>query len=95
LWDDVWIFCFGEHGDEYQAKEKLALIPNMMYLPRVKTQTQFKSESLKPRESTIKETSKEMARNVLVVRQQTSEVGDGIQSRGILTKKRKSKLMYL
>jgi len=32
----VWNFLsFGELGDEYQAKEKLALIPNMMYLPRV------------------------------------------------------------
>jgi len=31
----------------------------MMYLPRVKTQTQFKSESLKPRESTINEKTNE------------------------------------
>jgi len=46
--------CFGEHGDEYQAKEKLALIPKLMYLPRVNAKTQIKSESLKPRENTIK-----------------------------------------
>ena len=43
----VWIFLsFGELGDEYQAREKLALIPNMMYLPRVQGKTQIKSESL-------------------------------------------------
>jgi len=38
--------CFGELGDEFQAKEKLALIPNMMYLPRVQANTQIKSDSL-------------------------------------------------
>jgi len=27
-------FYFGELGDEYQAKKKLALIPNMMDLQR-------------------------------------------------------------
>jgi len=31
----------------------LDLIPNMMYLSRVNAQTQFKSESLKPRGNTI------------------------------------------
>jgi len=35
---DVWI--------QYQAKMKLALIPNMMYLPRVQAIPQMKSESL-------------------------------------------------
>jgi len=38
---------------------KLVLIPNMMYLPVVYTKTQFKTKSLKPREGTIKETSRE------------------------------------
>jgi len=41
---------------------KLALIPNMMYLPRVNTKTQFKSESLKLRENTIKEKSLKVRR---------------------------------
>jgi len=38
--------CFGELGDEYQAKEKLALISNMMYLPRVQANPKIRSESL-------------------------------------------------
>jgi len=46
-WDDVWIFCFGEHEDEYQVKEKLSLIPKLMYLLMVYAKTQFKSERLK------------------------------------------------
>jgi len=46
--------CFGELGDEYQAKEKLALIPNMMYLPRVQANTQIKGEVYKPKVDTIK-----------------------------------------
>ena len=66
-----------------------------MHLPRVKTQTQFKSESLKPRESTIKETLKEMVHNMLVVRQQTLEVGNGIWNQGILNEERKRNLTYL
>jgi len=53
---DLW---FGEHGDEYQVKQKLPLIPNMIYLLKVYARTQFKSESLKPRESTIIENLKE------------------------------------
>jgi len=36
-----------------------ALIPNMMYLLRVYAKTQFKSKSLKPRESIINKNSKE------------------------------------
>ena len=51
--------CLGEHGDEHQAMEKLPLIQNMMYLPKVYAKTQFKSESLKPRDSTINENLKE------------------------------------
>jgi len=35
---------------------------HMMYLPRVMTQTQFKSESLKLRENTIKENSRKVGR---------------------------------
>ena len=52
---DMWI--------QYQAKMKLALIPNMMYLPRVQANTQMKSESLKPKEDTFKEISKEKVMN--------------------------------
>jgi len=52
---DEWIWiCVWELGDEYHAKEKLALIPNMIYLLRVQARTQFKSEAYKPREDTIK-----------------------------------------
>ena len=47
----------------------------MIYLPRVKAKTQFKSESLKPRGNTIKEKPIKVARNRLFVRQQTREVG--------------------
>jgi len=46
-----------------------------MYLPRVNAKTQIKSESLKPRENTIKEKPMKVARNRLFVRQQTREVG--------------------
>ena len=46
-----------------------------MYLPRVKTQTQFKSESLKPRENTTKGNQRKVTRNMLVVRQQTRKGG--------------------
>jgi len=46
--------CLRELGDEYQAKKKLALIPNMMYLPRVQDNTQIKSEAYKPKVDTIK-----------------------------------------
>jgi len=49
---------FGACGGWFQAKMKLALIPNMMYLPWVHAKTQFKSESLKPRDIIIKENSR-------------------------------------
>jgi len=49
-----------------------------MYLPRVYAKTQIKSESLKPSENTIKENSRKVLRNMVFVRQQTREVGDGI-----------------
>jgi len=71
---DLWMYLrervwsgFGEGGGWVQAKMKLALISNMMNLLMVKTQTQFKSESLKLRENTIKENLKEMVHNMLVV----------------------------
>jgi len=51
--------CFGELGDEYQAKEKLSLIPTMMYLPRVQANTQIKSEAHKPKVDTIKGKTRE------------------------------------
>ena len=59
-----------------------ALIPNMMYLSRVQAKTQFKSESLKPREITIKDNSRKMVRNRLVVRQQTRDVGMEFRIKG-------------
>ena len=37
--------CFGERGGECQDKEKLALRPKLMYSPRDKAKTQFKSKS--------------------------------------------------
>ena len=55
-----------------------ALIPNMIYLSRVQAKTQFKSKSLKPRESTIKEKLKGMVRYKLVVRQQKRKEKDEI-----------------
>jgi len=54
----VWIE-FGSVG--FKQGSELTLIPNMMYLPRVKTQTQFKSESSKPRENTINEKPRKVA----------------------------------
>ena len=60
---------------------KLALIPKLMYLPRVQAKTQFKSESLKLRENTIKGKPTKVGRNMLVVRQQTREIGWDLESR--------------
>ena len=54
VFETVFEVALGTCGCWLQAKMKLALIPNMMYLPRVKTQTQIKNESLKPRENIIK-----------------------------------------
>ena len=59
----------------FRHGSKLTLIPKLMYLPRVQAKTQFKSESLKPRENTIKDKPMKVARNRLFVRQQTHEVG--------------------
>jgi len=42
-------------GGGFRPSFELALIPNMMYLPRVKILTQFKSESLKPIENETNE----------------------------------------
>ena len=53
----------------------------LMYLSRVKTQTQFKSESLKPRENTIKPKPIKVGRNMLVVREQTREIEWDLESR--------------
>jgi len=41
------------------TRMKLALTPNMMYLLRVYAKTQFKNKSLKLRESTTQENSRE------------------------------------
>jgi len=57
---DLWM-CFGEcvwiefGSVGFRQGSELALIPKLMYLPRVNAQTQFKRKSWKPRESTIKE----------------------------------------
>jgi len=61
FWECDWS-GFGACGSWFQVKMKLALIPKLMYLPRVKTQTQFKSESLKPGENTIKEKPRKVGR---------------------------------
>ena len=42
--------CFGEVGDEYQAKEKLALIPNMIEVQR-EDQGRMKTEASKNTDS--------------------------------------------
>jgi len=47
----------------------------LMYLPRVNANIRIKSESLKPRENTIKEKPMKVGRNMPVVRQQTHEIG--------------------
>jgi len=52
----VWIE-FGSAG--FKQGFELALISHMMYLSRVYAKTQFKSKSSKPRESIIKQNSKE------------------------------------
>jgi len=50
-------FC-GSVRDVPSLGEVKALIPNMMYLPRVQANTQIKSGSLKPREDRFKENSR-------------------------------------
>ena len=81
LWD---VFGFLSGMDFWKCeghtrrRRSQALIPNMMHLPRVYAKTQFKNESLKPREITIKENSRKEVHYMLVVRQQKREVGDGI-----------------
>ena len=62
--------------------ETFALIQNMMYPQRVQAKTQFKSESLKPGENTIKGKLRKVARNMLLVRQQIREVGMEFRIRG-------------
>jgi len=86
--DDLWM-CFREWDwsgfgaceSWFQPKMKLALIVKLMYLPRVQAKTQFKSESLKARENTIKEKTNESGRDMLVVRQQTREIRWDLDSR--------------
>jgi len=75
VFEDVFEVALGACGGWLHAKMKLALVPNMMYLSRVYAQTQFKSKSLKPRENTVKEKTRKVARNRLFVRQQTHKVG--------------------
>ena len=70
-WMNGWWKCEGRT----RPRRSQALIPKLIYLPRVKTQTQFKSESLKPTENTIKEKPMKVAHNMLIVRQPTHEVG--------------------
>ena len=53
----------------------------LMYLPRVNANIRIKSESLKPRENTIKEKPMKVVRNMLVMRQQTHEIGWVLESR--------------
>ena len=52
-----------------------------MYLRRVNANTKIKSESLKPRENIIKEKPMKVGRNMLIVRQQTREIGWVLESR--------------
>ena len=52
-----------------------------MYLPRVNTNTQIKSESLKSREHTIKEKPMKVGRWRLVVSQLQREVGMELESK--------------
>jgi len=81
LWDVLGIFSgmdFWKREGRTRPRRSQALIPNMMYFPRVYAKTQFKSKSLKPIESAIKETTKEMVRYMLVIRKQKCEAGDGI-----------------
>ena len=54
-----------------------------MYPLRVQAKTQFKSESLKPRENTIKEKTKKVAHNLLVMREQTRAVGMEFRIKGL------------
>jgi len=44
--ENVLDLCFGEVADEYQAKEKLALVPNMMEVQR-EDQRRMKTEASK------------------------------------------------
>ena len=59
----------------FRPSSELALISNMMYLPRVQANTQIKSESLQTKEDTIKRKLRQLVCNELVVRQQTHEMG--------------------
>ena len=43
----------------FRPNSELEQTPNRMYFPRVYAKTQFKSKSLKPRKTTIKENSRE------------------------------------
>jgi len=61
-------FVFWGAWGRIPGKEKLHLTPNMMYPLKVHAKTQFKSESLKPREQPIK--LKRMVCYKLDVRQQ-------------------------
>jgi len=49
-------------GVGFRPSSELALKPNMMYLLRLNAQTQIKSESLKPRENTMKEKPRKVGR---------------------------------
>ena len=46
VWGMCLDLCCGERGGEYQVKEKLALIPNIMYPSRPQAMTQLKSVRL-------------------------------------------------
>ena len=70
--DCVWI-DFG--SVRFRQGPELALIPNMIYLQRVQATTQCKSERLQTKEEYNHGKPREVARNMLVVRQQTREVG--------------------
>ena len=59
VFGNAWTSAYWKCEGRTRPWRSQALIPKLMYLPRVITLTQFKSESLKPRENTIKERTKE------------------------------------